>query len=508
MKYISTSIFVLFFSAYIFAQQAVAFDPTFGVNGKVFFTEPKLYNGIQSICVQADNKILICGTTDSSDKIRMFVKRLNPDGSFDNGFGQSSSYIDKIQYSSTGNDMCLTPDGKILITGTSTEVIGGSENFFIIKLLPNGTKDASFGNNGIFVSNLALSFFNKRNGGRKIKVDTNGNIFIGGALSNSGNNPGIAIFKVTSTGHLDTQFGIGGYRNFVFSFQDRFGDIAIQTDGKILLTGGTWTPDYTFTMRFNPNGSIDSSFATNGKFIKAFNTNDQQARSILVTSDKKILVFGYEESSSAGDIFIYRLDSLGALDTTYGNNGYVSYDCGVYDAPSSIVQLSDKSIIINGTKMPGSNWGDVQLVSFDSLGVLNTNFGNNGNFTYDINNSNDFSLCSIIQPDGKLLNAGYSDTAHFVSRLFTNDYTNLKQTIVKKNNIQIFPNPANDHIMINAQSEIKDYDLFDNRGISLKQSVSLENLTLNTSKLIEGTYYLKISFEDSHFETFKIKISK
>lgn len=94
-------------------------------------------------------------------------------------------------------------------------------------------------------------------------------------------------------------------------------DVALQTDGKIVMSGYTWenvTGDV-FVIRLNTDGSLDNTFGTDGVALVSNSTDVTE--SIAVQSDGKILIGGYTDDSFT----VARFNTDGTLDTDFGNNG-------------------------------------------------------------------------------------------------------------------------------------------------------------------------------------------
>ena len=100
-----------------------------------------------------------------------------------------------------------------------------------------------------------------------------------------------------SAGSLDPSFGNGGFVSTqIGSPDDRANAVVIQPDGKIVTAGATLnqkgtTSDFALT-RYNPDGSPDTSFGTNGYVITNFSTGSSYANALAIQPDGKIVVAG------------------------------------------------------------------------------------------------------------------------------------------------------------------------------------------------------------------------
>jgi uncharacterized delta-60 repeat protein len=112
---------------------------------------------------------------------------------------------------------------------------------------------------------------------------------------------------------LDSTFGSEGtVRAYINSGdnEDRGWSVAIQSDGKIVV-GGSSVLNLTISSfgiaRFNSNGTKDTTFGSNGAVTTTFGSDiniDDEARSIAIQTDGKILAGGWSQSDAGGPYFV------------------------------------------------------------------------------------------------------------------------------------------------------------------------------------------------------------
>lgn len=200
-------------------------------------------------------------------------------------------------------------------------------------------------------------------------------------------------------------------------------DIVIQNDGKIIIGGvsrNTAQSRYDFTLvRFNTDGSIDTGFGVGGVTQTSFGTTGQDSlfRTLLLQPDGKILAGG----ESLSDFALARFNPDGSLDTSFGGDGRVTTPIvvGTYDGGDYImglaVQPSNNYIVAAGftyttLPTPPPQESDFALVRFTDTGGLDPTFGVGGivTTTLDIAEpSNDEAYGVALQPDGKIIAVGY-----------------------------------------------------------------------------------------------------
>jgi uncharacterized delta-60 repeat protein len=117
------------------------------------------------------------------------------------------------------------------------------------------------------------------------------------------------------------------------SYDDWGQSVTLQPDGKILVAGYTWNgSDWDFALvRYNSDGSLDTSFDGDGKVTTPIGTSYDDAESVTLQPDGKILVAGHTQGSS-WDFALARYNSDGSLDTTFGGSGKVTTPIGIDDA--------------------------------------------------------------------------------------------------------------------------------------------------------------------------------
>ena len=262
-----------------------------------------------------------------------------------------------------------------------------------------GSLDRTFGNNGVATltfSETATAYAVAIQPDRKI-------VAAGGAVYTSGGPTLKSIFRFTANGALDPTFNGTGYNNTVTTFADQtsFASIALQPDGKIVVGGRTGSR---FAVaRFNADGTIDTSFGTNG-YTTTLLGNNSTLTSIKVLPDGKILATG-TQTSPTSDFALVKYNADGSLDTTFGTGGIVISDIGGTDSSTDSAVLPDGKIILVGTfrdTLTGEN--KAPIVRYNADGSRDTSFGAGG---VVFKNGTGFKNI-FIRSDGKLIIIDFS----------------------------------------------------------------------------------------------------
>src|SRR5437870_6410986 len=238
-------------------------DTSFGNGGKVSTSVGQPFNYAYGIAIQADGKIVVAGYAGGYGPTRDFaVVRYETDGSLDTSFDGDGKVIIDMGGDNFANDLAIQPDGKIVVVGASgTSEPSRDFAFAVARLNSDGTLDASFDGDGKVITSLGpFSDF----GATAVALQPGGKIVVAGQ-SGSGNvrTADFALVRYNADGSLDTSFdGDGKLITAVSSDYDRVGDVAVQPDGKIVVVGGA--PGGAVVVRHNANGSLDTSFGGSG----------------------------------------------------------------------------------------------------------------------------------------------------------------------------------------------------------------------------------------------------
>jgi uncharacterized delta-60 repeat protein len=171
-------------------------------------------------------------------------------------------------------------------------------------------------------------------------------------------------------------------------------------------------PCFDFALaRYNSDGTLDASFGTGGRVTTDFAGPNDQAESVVVQPDGRIVVAGAAGPfiNRGFDFALARYNSNGTLDTSFGTSGKVTTDfAGADDVPtepSAIALQGDGKIVVVGQTTVGG-LSNFALASFNSNGTLDTSFGTSGKVTTDFAGANDVPFSVAVQPDGNIVLAG------------------------------------------------------------------------------------------------------
>jgi uncharacterized delta-60 repeat protein len=375
-------------------------DTTFGVAGIATGPDAGLAN---AIAIQSDGKIVAAGGAGG----RFALFRYTPDGTLDTTFGGDGIAIARGLERAQG--VAVQADGKIVAVGNGE--FGG---FVLARYNTDGSLDATFSEDG----KIATTFFS---GGSEtawdLAIQADGRIVAAGGARGDFDCCSyrkFALARYNPDGTLDVTFGGDGKVTTNVSkatrrhpgFDAIYG-LAVGSDGRIVAVGGA-AGNLRFALaRYNPDGTLDTTFSDDGKATTNFADDGLDvAEDVAVQADGKIVAAGFAGGGD-GEFFLVRYTVDGTLDTTFSENGKVTTDLTLgFDAAYGIAIQSDGKIVAAG-RADGFNQ-TFAVARYELDGSLDATFGVDGTTTTDISPFLDEALGVAIQADGKILAAGFA----------------------------------------------------------------------------------------------------
>lgn len=179
-------------------------------------------------------------------------------------------------------------------------------------------------------------------------------------------------------GDLDTTFDSDGKVTTAVGTVDTPAKVSLQSDGKIVAFGETTRSGFGIDlvlMRYNPDGSLDSNFGNGGIAVNN-ETGDQKAGGFVIQPDGKFLVVG-DEIGSQTNLVVYRFNSDGTLDTTFGISGKIIHNLGSSCEAGDVLLQPDGKIVITGSKFITQSFF-FAVFRLNADGSLDTSFNSIG----------------------------------------------------------------------------------------------------------------------------------
>ncbi|WP_263262939.1 M10 family metallopeptidase C-terminal domain-containing protein [Pseudomonas sp. RIT-PI-S] len=272
------------------------------------------------MAVQADGKVLSAHISGG-----VTVERFNLDGTRDTSFGGTGTITLPVSARLEAVAITVNADGTLYLTGSA---VGQTQ---VAKVNANGTLVNGFGDHGVITLHPSSDY---ENGNVSTNVQPDGSILLGSWLYVGGytdpasgihvqGDPVYSLQRLTADGALDTRFGDNGVLHFDAALDLGYRSaVTVQADGKIIVAGEGGDYDAFTVLRLNADGSMDTSFGTDGKVtipvaVGLGSSND--ALAVTVQPDGHILVAGQGVLNNNSDFGIIRLNADGSLDTTFGS---------------------------------------------------------------------------------------------------------------------------------------------------------------------------------------------
>lgn len=513
------NLYIVLFSITIGSLPAfsqVNLDTGFGIGGKVVTPISPSRDQIYATAIQTDGKIVTVGSTMINSKYYTALARYNTNGALDSSFGTNGIIIpDFNTFVFEPSTVEILNDGKILVAGThelSTPEFPTNFVFAMMRYNIDGTIDTGFGDNGTVITDFSPSD-GGANGARDVIQDGNKLIVIG--FTND-NNRSFGIAKYNLNGSLDTAFGSAGLVivnvGATSSWSDTPNSVKLQSDGKIIIAGNTsgFNDANSVSLhdlaiiRLNNDGTLDTTFGTNGKAVHDFGENEKDFSMILTTDDKIILAgTRYFNSTQNYDSIIVKLNGDGSLDNSFGTNGSTITRTNpgqMRERLCSLILSADGKILCGGYAVNASGNADFLLMRFTSNGILDTAFNSEGYFYGDFNVSHDLGTAMAVQSDGKVILAGASSiNGNFDFALARYTIGTLHSQEFASNPFKVYPNPTASFLNLTEANGtiITTVEIYDILGQLVMEKSSANINAIDVSKLQSGTYFIKITDENS-----------
>ena len=405
-------------------------DYSFGTVGKVVTSIGSGSDVIGGAALQPDGKLVVAATAYTGSSGDFAVARYTSSGALDSTFGVAGKITTPV---GTGNDvvtsMALQNDGKIIVAGYT--VFSSDSDFAMLRYLPDGNLDTSFGTGGKVITSIGAG----TDYGRAVAFQNDGKILFAGRSWN-GSTFVPVIVRYHADGSVDSSFGSGGFAitNFVPGEA-----LALQSDGKILLAGSGAATSTFAAVRYHADGSLDLSFNGTGQAVATVGSSFSYGRCLAVQPDGKILVGGTSSIGSSENFALARFTSTGAVDLSFGTGGQVVTDLsGNSDACNSMVLMEDGRIVLGGNSFQGAS-KSFGLARYTKNGFLDTSFGNAGKTSTLFGTIQDLGTTLLMQPDGKLILVGSTQpasTSEFALARYLND-TTLNASFTSKSDVPL-----------------------------------------------------------------------
>jgi uncharacterized delta-60 repeat protein len=333
-------------------------DTSFGTGGKVTtdiaggFAQERA----RAVAIQPDGKIVVAGESSlPSGDLAVALVRYNADGTLDTTFGSGGKAFD-TPVRGRAFDLAILPDGRMVIAGdapvaNSTQDFG---DFLLARYTTRGALDGSFGSGGFVVTDMT----SRTDLARNVVVQPDGALVVSGDPFGSDPARRTSVARYSANGVLDTSFA-GGKLILAGAYVGR--GLALQSDGRIVLVGSMPVPnvpnDFTHfaVMRLNTDGSFDNSFGTEGVMTTSITGLTDVAHAVAIQADGRIVVAG-EGNLVNPNFALARYNTDGTLDTSFAVDGKLVVDFfGFEDRAENVALQADGKVVAGGLVVNSTN---------------------------------------------------------------------------------------------------------------------------------------------------------
>jgi uncharacterized delta-60 repeat protein len=393
---------LLYFAVTSLAHGATSgdLDPTFGGTGIVTTDISGPNDRVRALVRRPDGKLVAAGTclfaTDD-----FCLSRYNDDGTLDTSFGVDGKVTTDISgFRDEANALVLQPDGKLVAAGRCG--VFPNDAFCLARYNDDGSLDTSFGVGG----KVTTAISGGSDGANALVVQSDGKLVAAGSCGAD-----FCLARYHDDGSLDLAgfgFGTGTVTTTISGAGDTAWALILQPDGKLVAAGRCQFTTADFCLaRYNDDGSLDlASFgAGTGTVTTAISGGTDSAFALVLQSDGRLVAAGNCDFATS-DFCLTRYNPDGTLDATFGAGGKVSTDIdGDFDAAQALVLQPDGKLVAAG--ICDFATPNFCLARYNLDGTLDATFGAGGKVSTDISGDFDSAQALVLQPDGKLVAAGY-----------------------------------------------------------------------------------------------------
>jgi uncharacterized delta-60 repeat protein len=381
-------------------------DENFGTAGVVV---TGLHLTPAAMAVQSTGRILIAGDPMSDFSVDVVqIVALTSGGQLDAAFG-SEAVVTTAATPTDADQVCgmaVAEDDAIYLCTQA-----GDDHLALLSYTTDGEPDTDFGSNG--QARVALD------SGETVSAmarSVDGRLLVAGMAAGT-----VRVRRFLSDGSVDTSFGTNGQTQISITGLQRVADLAVNGSGEILVSG---TADSDFwLLRLTEDGSVDADFASGGMVSVDVDSADE-ARDLALLSDGRILLagFGYIDFMLPKTAVVAAFNADGSLADDFGTQGI----CGVSDLENNIAPLVGSFLQVavdsqDRIAIGGMDTNYFLAARFDSDGQIDTSFGEDGFQTADFGSTGgwDFACSLTVQADDKIVVAGVAESSNLVVARYT-----------------------------------------------------------------------------------------
>jgi uncharacterized delta-60 repeat protein len=379
-------------------------DLTFGQRGVV-----RTFNASEgrALALQQNGRIVAVGNLGDFGQAIEIVRYLR-DGDLDATFGNGgrASVLDvaageSIEAAAAGIDS----QGRIVVAGTMGEI--PPSDIVVVRVLPGGDLDTSFGDQGVVLLNPGSS----DGAVARLQIRPDDSVLVGGYVSNFSQDSAFIVARIDDQGTLDSGYGDGGTKIVPLGHRSRTAAMAVDGRGRATLAERFPGPDHAIRIiRLTRGGELDDSFSGDGRRSLDLGRREQ-VRTLAIGRHGRTFVGGSvtqrkPRGTSRTNLALARLKPSGSLDRRFGHRGIVTTDMDRFDYASDLAPQVDGKIVVSGiaTRFDQATPQRWVVLRYRKNGKLDRSFSGNGRVRLTIIGS---PPVIEMQPNGRILLLGW-----------------------------------------------------------------------------------------------------
>lgn len=354
-------------------------DASFGTAGLSVLSIPGAGGSSGGLVLQPDGKAVVSTSFPSSTGGLIGAYRVNSNGSLDTTFGAGGWNVlyPRPNYGQVAAAIGLQSSGQIVVGGHGVQY---SDYYLDAAMLgafkSNGALNSGKGGFGDVLQGKPAGSTMSKFGGMSANFDSlvvqpdNKIVGVGtfSATRNTHFGGQLLVARYTDKGVIDRTFNGSGYAVLTLpgiietsTVGTGTNRVALQSDGKIVVASNAWALDDELDMlvtRFNANGTLDTTFGGGAGYVRldvdgSASSTGESGECLVLQPDGKIVAGGaLSKVGEPSRVFVVRLNTNGALDSSFGAGGFKLGGLGATPGqnfdPNGIALQSDSSIIVAG----------------------------------------------------------------------------------------------------------------------------------------------------------------
>jgi uncharacterized delta-60 repeat protein len=392
-------------------------DPSFAVAGRLVIPfSATTHDRIEAVAPLSDGRFIGAGWIEmEGGDLHTLVVRFLPDGRIDSTFGERRDGRFLLNVRPGGKEekpraVAVQRDGRIVVVGQVEGSGPDTDDFMLLRLTPEGRLDSTFAEGrGVAIRHLSGPVDKIRS----MALMPDDRIVCVGHSDDA-----FTVVRFTSDGAPDVRFGSAGVTTVRFPGEGQGRGIALLTDGAVLVTGYTRpshqkdAPATTYVLRVTSAGVLDSAWAPGGALVLPITGHEVRAFVAAPLADGGAVLGGRlrVERGKDADFFVVRLHADGSMDQAFGSDGLVTIDFdGRDDTVRGLVPLTDGRLMVAGFSLDGEDDEDFALAMLGRRGRLQREFDEDGRGRLDFGGERDKLRGAVLLSDGSVLAYGHAE---------------------------------------------------------------------------------------------------